>query len=144
MPIVDGVAATKLIRSHEKTHPESDLSPRAKPHGRVPIFAVSASLVERERNIYIDAGFDGWVLKPIDFKRLNTLLTGIVDERTRKDCLYKPGFWEQGGWFDRQQRSIPTAHTSPSNDTPVPNPPTSDPHQPDESPSSKPSAPSSN
>lgn len=66
---------------------------------RIPIFAVSASLVEREKQKYIDAGFDGWILKPIDFKRLNTLLAGISEEEVRSFCLYKQGQWERGGWF---------------------------------------------
>jgi CheY-like chemotaxis protein len=83
MPIVDGLASTKMIRSFEKTHPGNNLSLRASNNGRVPIFAVSASLVERERQTYINAGFDGWILKPIDFKRLNILLLGIVDDDTR-------------------------------------------------------------
>jgi CheY-like chemotaxis protein len=40
MPIVDGLTSTKMIRSFEKSHPETDLSSRAKGNGRVPIFAV--------------------------------------------------------------------------------------------------------
>ena len=74
-------------------------SARADTNERIPIFAVSASLVERERQTYIDAGFDGWILKPIDFKRLNTLLAGITDEDVRNSCLYESGQWERGGWF---------------------------------------------
>jgi CheY-like chemotaxis protein len=93
MPIVDGLTVTKMIRSFEKTHPQNSLSPRAATNGRVPIFAVSASL-ERERQIYIDGGFDGWILKPVDFKRLNALLLGIVEEETRNAHLYQPGRWE--------------------------------------------------
>jgi CheY-like chemotaxis protein len=115
MPIVDGLSSTKMIRSYEKTHDDDILSPRAATNGRVPILAVSASLVERERQTYIDAGFDGWILKPIDFNRLNTLLTGIVDEETRKSCLYQPGQWERGGFFDRWQRTVFQAETRPSN-----------------------------
>ncbi|KAH7346396.1 putative cyanobacterial phytochrome B [Rhexocercosporidium sp. MPI-PUGE-AT-0058] len=106
MPIVDGLTSTKMIRSYEKSHPDSEFSPRASRNGRVPIFAVSASLVERERQTYINAGFDGWILKPIDFKRLNTLLKGIVDDNTRNSCLYKPGEWERGGWFHRRQPQL--------------------------------------
>jgi CheY-like chemotaxis protein len=111
MPIVDGLTSTKMIRSYEKTHIESRLSSRAKANGRIPILAVSASLIERERQTYIEAGFDGWILKPIDFKRLNTLLTGIIDEAVRNDCLYQPGEWERGGFFDRRQSSAYAAHT---------------------------------
>ncbi|KAM3079473.1 hypothetical protein ACMFMG_005898 [Clarireedia jacksonii] len=121
MPIVDGLSATKMIRSFEKTH--LDLSPRASLNGRIPIFAVSASLVEREKQTYIDAGFDGWILKPIDFKRLNTLLEGIVDEKVRKSCLYQSGHWERGGWFTEMQTSALQSSTAPSNKTPVTNPP---------------------
>jgi CheY-like chemotaxis protein/nitrogen-specific signal transduction histidine kinase len=123
MPIVDGLTSTKMIRSYEKSHSQFDLSSRAAGHGRVPIFAVSASLVERERQTYINAGFDGWILKPIDFRRLNTLLRGIVDDETRNSCLYEVGEWERGGWFNKRQASVFDAKTSPSDKTPVQDPP---------------------
>jgi len=55
--------------------------------------------------VYINAGFDAWILKPIDFKRLNVLLQGIVDDKTRVSCLYQQGNWEKGGWFHRGQSS---------------------------------------
>ncbi|PHH70519.1 hypothetical protein CDD80_5953 [Ophiocordyceps camponoti-rufipedis] len=99
MPIVDGLTSTKMIRSIESTAEHKGYSRLATSNGRVPIFAVSASLVEREKQVYIDAGFDGWILKPIDFKRLNTLLHGIRDGQTRSTCLYVEGEWERGGWF---------------------------------------------
>ncbi|RDA90415.1 hypothetical protein CP533_1046 [Ophiocordyceps camponoti-saundersi (nom. inval.)] len=99
MPIVDGLASTKMIRSIEGTTEHKGYSALASLNGRVPIFAVSASLVEREKQTYIDAGFDGWILKPIDFKRLNTLLQGISDGQVRSTCLYVEGQWERGGWF---------------------------------------------
>lgn len=133
MPIVDGLTSTKMIRSFEKTHPGSGLSDRATLNGRVPIFAVSASLIEKDRQLYIDAGFDGWILKPIDFKRLSTLLCGIVEEHTRKHCLYKPGKWEQGGWFAQQQPDIFQASTAPSGKATNPKtPPQSVPRQQDD------------
>lgn len=102
MPIVDGMTATKMIRSHEVINPSSILTERAALNGRVPIIAVSASLVEREHDAYVAAGFDGWILKPIDFKRLEVLLQGIVVEAIRNECLYVPGEWERGGWFDKR------------------------------------------
>lgn len=119
MPIVDGLTSTKMIRSIEKSHTDRQLSARAALNGRVPVFAVSASLLERERQTYIDAGFDGWILKPIDFKRLNVLLEGIVDEAKRENCLYKPGEWEKGGWFKKRQPSVFVADTKPSGHAPV-------------------------
>ena len=122
MPIVDGLTSTKMIRSHEKLHPEGHLSSRAVGNGRVPIFAVSASLVEREKQSYVNAGFDGWILKPIDFTRLNVLLSGIVEDDTRNACLYKTGEWERGGWFERRQPPVSRADTVPSGKSPVQNP----------------------
>ncbi|KAK7935497.1 Cyanobacterial phytochrome B [Apiospora marii] len=115
MPIVDGLTSTKMIRAFEKSENCQALSSLASHQGRVPIFAVSASLVEKERPTYIDAGFDGWILKPIDIKRLHTLLYGITDDDTRNSCLYVPGEWERGGWF--QARSIANSSNSSDNNT---------------------------
>ncbi|RMX88731.1 hypothetical protein D0867_15510, partial [Hortaea werneckii] len=99
MPIVDGLSSAKMIRSYEKSHPEHLLSTRATLNGRVPIIAVSASLIEKERQMYIDAGFDGWILKPIAFQRLSEIMLGIVDKQVRRNNLYRTGNWESGGWF---------------------------------------------
>ena len=121
MPIVDGFSSTKMIRSFEKTKSGACLSRRAVNNGRIPIFAVSASLVEREKDKYIDSGFDGWILKPVDFKRVDLLLKGIVDEPTRTSCIYEPGKWEQGGWFfaKKDQKSMYEVVTSPSGEKPT-------------------------
>ncbi|RYO73796.1 hypothetical protein DL764_011056 [Monosporascus ibericus] len=99
MPIVDGLSSTKIIRAFETSNQRGVLSSLAARHGRIPIFAVSASLVEQERPQYIEAGFDGWIVKPIDFRRLNVLLDGIFNDDKRDHCLYVPGEWERGGWF---------------------------------------------
>lgn len=134
MPIVDGHTSTKMIRSFEKTHTNT-LSRRAALNGRTPIFAVSASLVEKERQNYIDVGFDGWILKPIDFKRLSVLLAGIVEKETRESCLYQPGHWEQGGWFCKRQSDVFSSDTRPSTTASVTGtkPEASYPAQPEES-----------
>ncbi|KXT13019.1 hypothetical protein AC579_3325 [Pseudocercospora musae] len=119
MPIADGLTSTKMIRSFEKAHPTDMLSQRAAMNGRVPIIAVSASLIERERQSYIDGGFDGWILKPISFQRLQEIIEGIVDKQVREENLYKPGSWERGGWFDEAQKNILEADTHPSQQPPV-------------------------
>lgn len=103
MPIVDGFSSTKMIRSFEKVNSSSCLSSRARANGRIPVFAVSASLVEKDREKYIEVGFDGWILKPIDFKRVEVLLQGIINDGSRKECVYQPGKWEDGGWFSQCQ-----------------------------------------
>lgn len=99
MPIADGITSTKMIRAFEANATPEVLSDKAKRNARVPIFAVSASLLEKDKDQYIDTGFDGWVMKPINFARLNVLLSGLVDFEARKDTTYRPGQWENGGWF---------------------------------------------
>lgn len=119
MPIVDGLTSTKMIRSFEKSHPTQILSTRASLNGRVPIIAVSASLVEKERQTYIDTGFDGWILKPISFHRLSEIMKGIVDRDVRKSNLYHAGGWEHGGWFQEAQKDVFAADTRPSGEVPL-------------------------
>ncbi|KAJ5716150.1 hypothetical protein N7493_008061 [Penicillium malachiteum] len=92
MPIVDGLTATKKIREQEHL--------RSTDQNRTPVFAVSASLVEKDRQIYLDAGFDGWIMKPVDFQRVHELLGGVWSAESRNKALYEPGMWEQGGWFE--------------------------------------------
>lgn len=88
-----------MIRSMEIESEQEGRSDMVKRNGRVPIIAVSASLLEKECQTYIDAGFDGWILKPIDFKRLSVLMGGIHDDAARDASVYVPGQWEAGGWF---------------------------------------------
>ena len=114
MPIVDGMTSVTMIRSFEKTHPNVTPTSRASLHGRVPTIAVSASLEEGRRQQYVDAGFDGWILKPVDFGRLQVLFDGIVDQGTRDDCVYVRGHWERGGWFLPEQPDVFRARTTPS------------------------------
>lgn len=118
MPIVDGMTSTKMIRSFEKSHPSDVLSARASLNGRVPIFAVSASLIEKDRQTYIDAGFDGWILKPVSFPRLTELMKGIVNSELRNSNVYRSGNWELGGWFEKANANIWGAKTSPSDRIP--------------------------
>ena len=121
MPIADGFTSTKMIRSFEKTHGNACLSARAKVNGRIPIFAVSASLLEKDREVYVNIGFDGWILKPVDFQRVDSLLKGIVDEKARNDCLFETGQWERGGWFEKRQAAddIFATDTTPSNNASI-------------------------
>ncbi|KAJ5298831.1 uncharacterized protein N7443_006951 [Penicillium atrosanguineum] len=98
MPIVDGLTATRTIREAESNISKSPVASRNNRSNRVPIFAVSASLVERDERAYIDTGFDGWVMKPIDFTRLNTILAGIDDPEAREGPTATRE-WETGGWF---------------------------------------------
>ncbi|KAF7176314.1 hypothetical protein CNMCM7691_002239 [Aspergillus felis] len=100
MPIVDGIESTRMIRQFER-EPEVPLSDKASKNGRVPVFAVSASLLEKDAPLYIEAGFDGWIMKPINFNRLGVLFDGLQNHDIRNAATYQAGHWELGGWFKR-------------------------------------------
>lgn len=100
MPIVDGITCTKIIRDSKPDSSKVPLSDAAQHNGRVPIFAVSASLSEKDAPMYMETGFDGWIMKPINFTRLNVLLDALQHPDVRREVVYSPGHsWEEGGWF---------------------------------------------
>lgn len=108
MPICDGLEATRRIREFEKQRAEVDTSlPRSHRINRgVPILAVSASLHERQRAEITEAGMDGWILKPVDFARLSSLMIGAIDPKLRSGQVYKPGMWEKGGYLGVPKRKL--------------------------------------
>ncbi|KAH6713916.1 PHY3, histidine kinase-group VIII protein [Leptodontidium sp. MPI-SDFR-AT-0119] len=106
MPLVDGNASTRLIRTFENDE-SSVLSDMAKVHGRVPIIAVSASLSESSCTEYVANGFDGWILKPIDFTRLEAIIAAIEDGEKRNAMMYGSVKWTEGGWF-QSKHGTPT------------------------------------
>ena len=59
------------------------------PHARRPL---EAALIHLAR-------FDAWLLKPISVQRLSLLLRGVKSPELRRNALYTPGQWENGGWF---------------------------------------------
>ncbi|GIK07723.1 light-sensor protein kinase [Aspergillus viridinutans] len=102
MPIVDGIESTRMIRQFERGF-EIPLSDKASKNGRVPVFAVSASLLEKDAQLYIEAGFDGWIMEPINFNWLGVLFDGLQNHDIRNAATYQPGHWELGGWFKRHE-----------------------------------------
>ena len=116
MPIMDGRTAANEIRALEKTTtPPQGISP-LRANGRVPIFAVSASLYESDRANLME-NFDGWLLKPLgtwlpdlgfhvvllmlgpDFTRVRAILNCLQDPSERSKEMYVSGRWERGGYF---------------------------------------------
>ncbi|KAI6711872.1 hypothetical protein JHW43_005587 [Diplocarpon mali] len=103
MPSVDGALAARMIRFYEKESSfraqqanGRDMPP---PKQRVPILAMSTQLDEENRFEYIQNGFDGWIVKPLDFQRLDLILQGVKSAAAKRESLYTPGQWEKGGWF---------------------------------------------
>jgi len=106
---MDGRKAAATIREIEPKVDE--ISPTVKRvDGRIPILAVSATLLEADRS-QLALYFDGWILKPIDFKRMLRLLSGISIVQHRVDDTYVRGEWERGGWFNstKQARRLASA-----------------------------------
>lgn len=96
MPVMDGKQSAAAIRVFEKT---CTSLPGHEVNGRLPIIAVSATLLESEQ-AELAKHFDGWILKPVDFRRMQKVLRGITDEKSRKEDAYRKGkVWEQGGFF---------------------------------------------
>ena len=110
MPLLNGFETTQHIRALEQSqvlaNAEQGTPKNRRPshvlNGRIPIFAVSASLLEKQSKELLDYGLDGWILKPIDFKRLKILLRGLTDQQQRQKDVYCPGYnWESGGWLGK-------------------------------------------
>lgn len=95
---MDGRESAATIRKYEPS--VDSISPTLKRvDGRIPILAVSATLLEADRT-KLAINFDGWILKPIDFKRMLRLLSGISIQEHRIEDAYVRGEWERGGWFN--------------------------------------------
>jgi hypothetical protein len=88
MPVMDGKQAAAAIRKYEEL-----LDPR---------LALNALLESQKVELGID--FDGWMLKPIDFKRMLQILVGISEPDKRKEDAYERGKWERGGWLNGELR----------------------------------------
>jgi CheY-like chemotaxis protein/anti-sigma regulatory factor (Ser/Thr protein kinase) len=75
MPVMDGVAATRRIRSLE--------AESGRP--RIPIIALTANAMTHQVAEYRAAGMDGHVAKPIDAARLFQALEAALDETAGQD-----------------------------------------------------------
>lgn len=70
MPVMDGYAATRAIRSLE--------NPAA---AAIPIIAMTANAFEEDRKQALEAGMNGHLAKPIDVDKMMELLREMFDER---------------------------------------------------------------
>jgi PAS domain S-box-containing protein len=67
MPTLDGIEATKRIRSHEA----------AQSAKRTPILALTANTLVEDRHACFEAGMDGFLVKPLDRDKLADALAGL-------------------------------------------------------------------
>ncbi|WVQ80993.1 hypothetical protein IAT38_003100 [Cryptococcus sp. DSM 104549] len=112
MPIMDGKTATKTIRKLEAKGGLPTNLKALRVDGRIPVFAVSASLYESDR-LELEQDFDGWLLKPLDFARVRALLSALVHPEERPQQVYVQGCWEKGGYFKGGPSPSSSATASP-------------------------------
>ena len=74
MPHLDGLEATRRIRDQEGL-------------GTIPVIALTAFDTEGFRRAAHDAGFNGYLTKPIDFERLFKLTKMLLPERRETSSL---------------------------------------------------------
>lgn len=72
MPNMDGLAATRRIRQQDELR-------------HIRVVALTAFDTSGFRQAASDAGFDGYLTKPIDFERLNNLLEMLLREEVTTD-----------------------------------------------------------
>src|SRR5262249_8803134 len=68
MPVVDGIEATRPIRAHKSAR----MGPRTR------IRALTANTRTEDREAAMEAGVDGYLIKPLDRDRLAETLTGLA------------------------------------------------------------------
>ena len=71
MPQLDGIEATKRIRSHEA----------GQPGRQTPILALTANTLVEDRYACFEAGMDGFLIKPLDRDKLSDALAGLAASR---------------------------------------------------------------
>lgn len=69
MPQLDGLGATRRIRERAELQ-------------HVPVVAITAFDTSGFRRAAFDAGFDGYLTKPIDFERMRTLIDRLISGQT--------------------------------------------------------------
>ncbi|MDX2109337.1 MAG: response regulator [Verrucomicrobiota bacterium] len=73
MPVLDGLAATKVIRDYERMNPG---------YGKAHIIALTASATEDVRTAAMAAGMNDYLTKPIKASNLHKMLTYIASSMT--------------------------------------------------------------
>jgi PAS domain S-box-containing protein len=71
MPELDGIEATKRIRTSEA----------GEPGRRTPILALTANTLNEDRYACFEAGMDGFLIKPLDREKLAEALAGLAASR---------------------------------------------------------------
>ena len=74
MPRMDGIEATKIIRSFGYTYP---------------VVALTANALSGQAEIFLSNGFDDFISKPIDIRQLNNVLNRLIRDKQTDDVIEK-------------------------------------------------------
>jgi two-component system, sensor histidine kinase len=77
---MDGLEATRIIRS----------DPGLKDQRRIPIIALTAFAMEGEKEVFLAAGMDGYVAKPVGMKELIRAIDTVLNERASRSGRRDP------------------------------------------------------
>jgi two-component system cell cycle response regulator DivK len=69
LPGINGIEALKVLRADAAT-------------AKIPVIAVTASVMQQDRNLITEAGFDGYVAKPINLKEFLDAVRDILPRTT--------------------------------------------------------------
>ncbi|KAF2709473.1 hypothetical protein K504DRAFT_526003 [Pleomassaria siparia CBS 279.74] len=86
-------------QSRQVSSRPSSMMTLARHTDHLPIFAISSALYQHTQESLQEAGFDGWLSKPVDFQRLSLILKGATDEESRLKGIYRTDDVKAGGWF---------------------------------------------
>lgn len=82
---MSGYEAVRTIRLHETAESYSHRLGTLLNADRLPVFACSAHVEGDQLLALAEMGFDGFLSKPIDMKKLKRLVAGVEDAESRRE-----------------------------------------------------------
>ena len=70
LPGMNGIEALKVLRADAAT-------------ARIPVIAVTASVMQQDRNLITEAGFDGYIGKPINLKEFLDTVRAMLERKAK-------------------------------------------------------------
>ena len=70
LPGMNGIDALKVLRADAAT-------------ARIPVIAVTASVMQQDRNLITEAGFDGYIGKPINLKEFLDTVRAMLERKAK-------------------------------------------------------------